>query len=41
MIFRSNQGTNLHLNNERKLSNILPFTSGHINCQVNYKANNN
>ena len=34
MIFRSNQGTNLHLNNERKLSNILPFTSGYINCQV-------
>jgi tRNA(Ile2)-agmatinylcytidine synthase len=34
MIFRSNQGTNLHLNNERKISNVLPFTSGHINCQV-------
>jgi len=34
MIFRSNQGTNLHLTNERRLSKILPFTSGIINCQV-------
>ncbi|MBA3749567.1 MAG: DUF1743 domain-containing protein [Nitrosopumilus sp.] len=34
MAFRSNQGTNLHLTRERKLSNILPFTSGYINCQL-------
>lgn len=34
MIFRSNQGTNFHLMNEQKISNILPFTAGHINCQV-------
>ncbi|MGN6559380.1 MAG: TiaS agmantine-binding domain-containing protein [Candidatus Nitrosocosmicus sp.] len=34
MVFRSNQGTNLHLTNERRISDILPFTSGHINCQV-------
>jgi tRNA(Ile2)-agmatinylcytidine synthase len=34
MVFRSNQGTNLHLTEERRLSKILPFTSGHINCQV-------
>ncbi len=34
MTFRSNQGTNLHLTKERSLSGILPFTSGHINCQL-------
>jgi tRNA(Ile2)-agmatinylcytidine synthase len=34
MVFRSNQGTNLHLTEEQRLSKILPFTSGHINCQV-------
>ncbi len=34
MVFRSNQGTNLHLTEERRLSKILPYTSGHINCQV-------
>jgi tRNA(Ile2)-agmatinylcytidine synthase len=37
MVFRSNQGTNLHLTEERRLSKILPFTSGRINCQVNTK----
>ena len=39
MIFRSNQGTNLHLVKERKLSKILPFTSGHVNCQLITKPN--
>ena len=39
IIFRSNQGTNLHLTNERRLSKILPFTSGITNCQVITKPN--
>ncbi len=39
MVFRSNQGTNLHLTNERRISQILPFTSGHINCQLITKPN--
>jgi tRNA(Ile2)-agmatinylcytidine synthase len=39
MVFRSNQGTNLHLIRERRLSKILPFTSGIINCQVITKPN--
>ncbi len=39
MVFRSNQGTNLHLTKERRFSGILPFTSGHINCQLVTKPN--
>ena len=39
MVFRSNQGTNLHLVKERKLSKILPFTAGHVNCQLITKPN--
>lgn len=34
MIFRSNQGTNQHLNLEKDILKILPFTSGYIKCQV-------
>lgn len=34
MIFRSNQGTNLHLIKENSISDILPYTSGYIDCQV-------
>ena len=34
MIFRSNQGTNLHLVKENMGINIKPYTSGRITCQV-------
>ena len=34
MIFRSNQGTNLHLVKENNGINIKPYTSGRITCQV-------
>jgi len=34
LTFRSNQGTNHHLINEQRLSNISPFTAGFTNCQV-------
>jgi tRNA(Ile2)-agmatinylcytidine synthase len=34
MVFRSNQGTNLHLVKENSGINIKPYTSGHITCQV-------
>ncbi len=34
MIFRSNQGTNLHLVKENNGINIKPYTSGRIICQV-------
>ena len=34
MIFRSNQGTNLHLVKENRGINIKPYTSGRITCQV-------
>ena len=34
MIFRSNQGTNLHLIKESKGVDMKPYTAGYINCQV-------
>lgn len=34
MIFRSNQGTNLHLVKENSGINIKPYTSGRITCHV-------
>ena len=34
MVFRSNQGTNMHLLNEIKLPEAKSFTSGHIRCTV-------
>jgi tRNA(Ile2)-agmatinylcytidine synthase len=34
MVFRSNQGTNMHLVNEIKLPEAKSFTSGHIRCTV-------
>lgn len=34
MIFRSNQGTNLHLIRENRGNNFLPYTAGHVNCLV-------
>jgi len=37
MVFRSNQGTNMHLQNEFKLSKIKPFMAGYLNCKINLK----
>lgn len=34
MIFRSNQGTNLHLAKENNGIDMKPYTAGHINCKV-------
>lgn len=34
MIFRSNQGTNLHLIKENNGTDIKPYSAGHINCEV-------
>lgn len=34
MIFRSNQGTNLHLTKENVGTDMRPYTAGHINCEV-------
>ena len=34
MVFRSNQGTNMHLRNEIKLSEPKSFASGYIRCKV-------
>lgn len=34
MVFRSNQGTNLHLVKESKGIDVKPYTAGHINCEV-------
>ena len=37
MVFRSNQGTNMHLQNEIKLPEAKSFTSGHLRCKVSIK----
>ena len=37
MVFRSNQGTNMHLRNELKLRNIKAYTAGYLRCIVNTK----
>jgi tRNA(Ile2)-agmatinylcytidine synthase len=34
MVFRSNQGTNMHLQNELNLSIIRVYTSGYVQCKV-------
>ncbi len=34
MIFRSNQGTNLHLTKEKRRVDMKPYTAGYINCEV-------
>lgn len=34
MVFRTNQGTNLHLTREKSVEEIRPYTSGFIKCQV-------
>ena len=37
MVFRSNQGTNMHLQNELKLSHIKAYTAGYIRCKISAK----
>jgi tRNA(Ile2)-agmatinylcytidine synthase len=37
MVFRSNQGTDMHLKNELKLSNIKAYMAGHLQCKVKTK----
>jgi tRNA(Ile2)-agmatinylcytidine synthase len=37
MVFRSNQGTNMHLQKELKLSDLKSFIAGHIRCKVSRK----
>jgi tRNA(Ile2)-agmatinylcytidine synthase len=37
MVFRSNQGTNMHLQKELKLSELKSFISGYIRCNVSAK----
>jgi tRNA(Ile2)-agmatinylcytidine synthase len=33
-VFRSNQGTNMHLQSELDLRNVKAYTAGHLRCQV-------
>jgi len=37
MVFRSNQGTNMHLQNELNLKELKTFSAGYIQCQVSKK----
>ncbi len=37
MIFRSNQGTNMHLGNELQFSGIKAYTAGFVRCRVKTK----
>ena len=34
MVFRSNQGTNMHLQNELKVAGIKAYTAGYVRCKV-------
>lgn len=34
MIFRSNQGTNMHLQNELTITNVKAYTAGYVRCSV-------
>ena len=34
MVFRSNQGTNMHLQNELKLKRLKAFSAGYIHCKI-------
>jgi tRNA(Ile2)-agmatinylcytidine synthase len=34
MVFRSNQGTNMHLQNELNLSEIKAYTAGYLRCKI-------
>jgi tRNA(Ile2)-agmatinylcytidine synthase len=36
-IFRSNQGTNMHLQNEIKISEVKAYTAGYVRCKVRNK----
>jgi len=36
-IFRSNQGTNMHLQKEIKIATIKAYTAGYVNCKVSSK----
>lgn len=37
MVFRSNQGTNMHLQNELQISTIKAYTAGYLRCTVSSK----
>lgn len=37
MIFRSNQGTNMHLQNELNVAEVKSYTSGYVRCRVKTK----
>jgi len=37
MIFRSNQGTNMHLQNELNIAEIKAYTAGYVKCRVSDK----
>ncbi|MGI0036843.1 MAG: TiaS agmantine-binding domain-containing protein [Nitrososphaera sp.] len=34
MVFRSNQGTNMHLQNELKIPGVKAYTAGYVRCKV-------
>jgi len=34
MVFRSNQGTNMHLQDELKIAGVKAYTAGHVRCKV-------
>ena len=34
MVFRSNQGTNMHLQDELKIARVKAYTAGHVRCRV-------
>ncbi len=36
-IFRSNQGTNMHLQNEMMIAGVKAYTAGHVKCKVSSK----
>lgn len=36
-IFRSNQGTNMHLQNEIRIAQVKAYTAGHLRCRVRSK----
>ena len=37
MVFRSNQGTDMHLKNELKLSKVKAYMAGHVRCKIKTK----
>jgi tRNA(Ile2)-agmatinylcytidine synthase len=37
MVFRSNQGTNMHLQNELNIAEIKAYTAGYVRCRVSSK----